>query len=209
MIEIKELTKSFGEKKLFTDFNYQIPDGIMLAIVGKSGSGKSTLLNMIGLLDCHYTGSILYDGIDIRKEREVKRRDYIRNNINYLFQNYALIDDETVLYNLLLALEYEKVSKIEKLERIKKALEKVELSGYEYKKIYTLSGGEQQRIALARMILKRGKFILCDEPTGNLDYHNAMTVMKILKEFQKDGKTIIIVTHDKEIAKQCDDMVFL
>lgn len=209
MIEIKNLTKSFGEKQIFKDFNYQIKDGVMLGIVGKSGCGKTTLLNMIGLLDNNFEGVILYNNVNISKQKENKRLAYIRNNINYLFQNYALIDDETVEKNLFLALENEKINKSSKIDRINKALEKVELQGYNNKKIYTLSGGEQQRVALARIILKKGNIVLADEPTGNLDAYNSAKVMHILKDLQKENKTIIIVTHNSEIANECDEILNL
>ena len=209
MIEIKNLNKSFGEKNIFNSFNYQIEDKIMLAITGKSGCGKSTLLNIIGLLDCNYKGQILYDGKDISKMKESKRIEYIRNNINYLFQNYALIDSDSVQDNLLLALEYEKISKSDKIIMINEVLKTVDMESYNKKNIYTLSGGEQQRIALARIMLKRGNIILADEPTGNLDDINSKKVMSILKELQKKGKTIIIVTHNEKIAQECDKILNL
>lgn len=207
MIEIKNLNKSFGEKEVIKNFNYEIIDGSMTAVTGKSGCGKSTLLNILGLLDIDYAGEVLYDGIFLAKEKEKRRNEYIRNNISYLFQNYALIDTETVEDNLLLALEYEKISKKEKKEKIKSALELVDLKDFNNKKIFTLSGGEQQRVALARVILKRGNVVLADEPTGNLDGENSNKVMKILKKLQEDGKTIIIVTHDVNIANQCDKII--
>lgn len=209
MIEIKELKKSFGEKTILNGFHFTIKDGIMLAITGKSGSGKSTLLNMIGLLDENYDGEILYNGVNRKNQKEKKRIEYIRNNINYLFQNYALVDNETVEYNLLLALEYQPLSKQEKRTELEKALIAVGLEGYQKKKVYTLSGGEQQRISLARMMLKKGDLILADEPTGNLDAVNTRMVMDILKAFQKKGKTVVIVTHNEEIAKECDEIIHL
>lgn len=209
MIEIKKLNKSFGEKMILKNFNETIEDGIMLAVVGKSGSGKSTLLNMIGLLDLEYDGEILYDSHCMKQEKESKRIAYIRNHINYLFQNYALVENETVEYNLLLALEYEKISKKEKLVRIQKVLEEVDMAGSILKKVYTLSGGEQQRIALARIMLKKGNLVLADEPTGNLDEENSKKVMEILKKLQKSGKTIIIVTHDETLARGCDRIIRL
>jgi len=209
MIEIKNICKSFGENKVITNFSYKIEDGLMIAITGKSGCGKSTLLNILGLLDIDYSGEILYNEKLISKQSEKKRNEYIRNNINYLFQNYALIDSETVEYNLLLALEYTKMSKNEKIKKINDALKKVDLTDFNSKKIFTLSGGEQQRIALARIMLKPGDVVLADEPTGNLDKENSDAVMKILKELQKQGKTIIIVTHNSNLAKQCNDVINL
>ena len=209
MITIKNLNKSFGEKQVFTNFNCTIKNGFMTAIIGKSGSGKSTLLNMIGLLDLDYQGEILYDDVNIKKLKENKQVEFIRNNINYLFQNYALVDNETVEQNLLLTLAYEKINKGEKITKINEVLTKVGLDNFNNKKIYTLSGGEQQRIALARTILKKGDIILADEPTGNLDEGNKEIVLKILKELKSLGKTIIIVTHDLSIANECDEVIKL
>ncbi len=209
MIEIKNLNKKFDSKKIFENFNYKIKTGSLTAIIGISGSGKSTLLNMIGLLDNEYEGEILYNQINVSKKTDRERLKFIRDNIKYLFQNYALIDDETVEYNLLLALEYEKCSLKEKLSRIVEALRLVNLDAYENQYIYKLSGGEQQRVALARIILKKGDIILADEPTGNLDQFNSEIVMNILYEMKKEGKTVIIVTHDKKIAEMCDEIIEL
>lgn len=209
MIEIKGISKAFGQKKVLENFSYKVEYGKMIAIIGQSGSGKSTLLNILGLLDVDYDGEILYDGVLLSKASEKKRNEYIRNHINYLFQNYALVDSETVDYNLLLALKYEKYSLNEKKDKINEVLEQVSLKNYNNKKIFTLSGGEQQRVALARAILKRGNIILADEPTGNLDSENSNKVMEILKKLQEQGKTIIIVTHNSNLASQCDDVIHL
>lgn len=209
MVEIKKISKKFGDKVVFTDLSYTINDGKMIAIVGPSGCGKSTLLNIIGLLDTDYSGEVLYDGQLISKSSEKKRDEYIRNNINYLFQNYALIETDTVEENLMLALEYEKLTKNEKIQKINNSLELVGLKDFNKKEVFTLSGGEQQRVALARIILKRGNVVLADEPTGNLDRNNSNKVMEILKALQKQGRTIIIVTHDESLASQCDDIIRL
>lgn len=209
MIEIKKIGKKFGDKVVFTNLSYTINDGKMIAIVGPSGCGKSTLLNILGLLDTDYSGEVLYDGQLLSKASEKKRDEYIRNNINYLFQNYALIETDTVEENLMLALEYEKLTKNEKIQKINKSLELVGLKDFNKKSVFTLSGGEQQRVALARIILKRGNIVLADEPTGNLDRNNSNKVMEILKALQKQGRTIIIVTHDESLAAQCDDIIRL
>jgi len=205
MIKVENLEKSFDNKEIIKNFNYEFLDGKITAIVGKSGCGKTTLLNILGLLDTDYKGKVLYDGVLITNESQ--RTEFIRNNINYLFQNYALIDNETVEQNLLLALEYEKLSKNVKKEKINEALELVDLNEFNDKKIFTLSGGEQQRVALARVILKKGNIILADEPTGNLDAENTDKVMKILKKLKEDGKLIIIVTHSLSLANECDDVI--
>lgn len=205
MIKVENLEKSFDNKEIIKNFNYEFLDGKITAIVGKSGCGKTTLLNILGLLDTDYKGKVLYDGVLITNESQ--RTEFIRNNINYLFQNYALIDNETVEQNLLLALEYEKLSKNVKKKKINEALELVGLNEFNDKKIFTLSGGEQQRVALARVILKKGNIILADEPTGNLDAENTDKVMKILKKLKEDGKLIIIVTHSLSLANECDDVI--
>lgn len=207
MIKIEKLYKSFGEKVIFNDFNYEVKDQSMVAIVGKSGCGKSTLLNILGLIDSDYDGTIFYNDKLISKNNQKQKIKYIRDNINYLFQNYALVDEDSVEENLQLALEYEKMSRKEKHEKINKVLQLVDLDNYNNKKVYTLSGGEQQRVALARIMLKKGDIVLADEPTGNLDKANSEKVMEILKQLQKQGKTIIIVTHNENIAKQCDSIL--
>ena len=209
MIEIKNVSKKFGDKVVFKNLSYTINDGTMIAIVGASGSGKSTLLNIIGLLDFDYEGEVLFDGKDVALMKEKQVNEYIRNNINYLFQNYALIDNENTEYNLLLALEYEKMPLKVKLEKVNEVLGEVGLLNYNKKKVYTLSGGEQQRVALARIMLKRGNIILADEPTGNLDEKNTDNVMDILKKLNKQGKTIIIVTHNEKVAQTCDAVLSL
>lgn len=204
MIKIDIISKKYVDNEVFKDLHYNINQNDMVAIVGVSGCGKSTLLNILGLLDDDYVGSIYYDEVNIKKMKLKDKEKYIRNNINYLFQNYALIEDDTVLNNLLLALEYEKISKQEKRKKIADVLKEVGLSGYENKLVYTLSGGEQQRVALARIMLKKGDIILADEPTGNLDDKNKEAVISILKKLKELGKTIIVVTHDMSLAKSCD-----
>lgn len=204
MIKLININKSFGNHNIFKDFNLEIEDYKIYAIVGKSGSGKTTLLNMLGLLDNDYKGKIYLNDTLVTKLSFNKQTKFIRENINYLFQDYALIENENVFYNLNIALAYNKISKKEKQEIIAKALKEVGLIGFENKKIHELSGGEQQRVALARVMIKKGNIILADEPTGNLDKDNGLIVFNILKNLTKNKKTIIIVTHDEEIARLCD-----
>lgn len=207
IITIDIQSKKYGDKEILKNLKEKIKDNELVSILGPSGCGKTTLLNMIGAIDNDYNGTIMYDDVNIKN---VKDKDkFIRENINYLFQNYALIENESVLKNLLLALEYEKLKKDEKIKKIQNALKMVGLSGYEKKIIYTLSGGEQQRIALARVMLKRGNIILADEPTGNLDNDNKALVFSILKNMKEKGKTIIMVTHDKSLTKDCDRTIIL
>ena len=209
MIETVNLSKSYGNHVVINILNLKIKEKEMVAIVGPSGCGKSTLLNIIGQIDDQYDGTLLIDEKTMNKLNQSQKEKFIRYHINYLFQNFALIETETVKENLLIGLEYSKLKKQEKNERIAEVLKKVKLEKTLNKKVYELSGGEQQRIALARIMLKPGNIVLADEPTGNLDKDSSLLVMKVLKELQKDGKTIIIVTHSEEIARQCDRIVEL
>ena len=192
MIEIKNLNKKFNDKVIFNNLNLTIEDGEMLAISGASGSGKTTLLNILGKLDKEYDGNII---IDNKNLKTITQTNYLRNTIGYLFQNYALADNLTVTRNLDFSLKY---SDDKSLEAKENALEMVGLDPKEYlnKKIYTLSGGEQQRVALARLFLKPCSIILADEPTGSLDVKNRDVVLEILRKMNEHGKTVIVVTHD-------------
>lgn len=209
MIEIKNLKKSYESHVVIDNLNLSIRTGEMIAIVGPSGCGKSTLLNIIGQIDSQYSGNIVINNFNTHYLSKNKKEKFIRYNINYLFQNFALIESLTVNENLLIGLEYVKISKKEKQEKIIEVLKKVNLENYSNKKIFELSGGEQQRVALARIMLKPGNIVLADEPTGNLDKKSGQLVMNLLKKLQKSGKTIIIVTHSDEVAKQCDRIIEL
>lgn len=176
----------------------------MVAITGPSGKGKSTLLNCIGLLDKFDKGEITLDGQKVSKMSITNKMMFLRNTIGYLFQNFALIDTETVAQNMTYALTYQGLDKSEKEKAIKKALKKVGLEKKYNDSIYTLSGGEQQRVALARLTLKKATIILADEPTGSLDKKNSDRIMESLRQMQKRKTTVCIVTHDRSVVAQCD-----
>ncbi len=190
-IELKKITKKYGDNIIFSDYNLNIEEGEFVGIKGKSGKGKTTLLNIIGLLEkCE--GQVIIMGEEIKTKKE--KRMILRDIIGYLFQNFALIDDLSVYENLKVVLRGKDKKN---MELLRDALEKVQLtSGILNKKIYTCSGGEQQRIAIARLILKDSKIILADEPTGSLDKDNTDLVMKLLLDLNKVGKTIVMVSHD-------------
>lgn len=204
MIELINISKSFENKKIFDNFSLHIEDNEMVAITGPSGSGKTTLLNIIGLLESFDSGNIIIDGQKNIYPNTTISNKIIRDKICYLFQNFALVDDETVDYNLELALKYRKENKKEKLILKQNALKKVGLDGFLKKKIYTLSGGEQQRVSIARAILKPNKIILADEPTGSLDESNKLKIIDLLYYLKSTGKTIVIVTHDTYLSECCD-----
>lgn len=209
LIDLKDITKKFGEKTILNKFSLMVSEGEFIALTGTSGRGKSTLLNIIGLLENFDTGKLVIDGETNIIPNSSKATKLLREKISYLFQNFALVDDETVEYNLNLALKYTKGNKKEKLAKIREALAFVGLNDYEKRNIYELSGGEQQRVAIARIMLKPCKIILADEPTGSLDEKNRKIVLDLLKKLNEDGKTIIIVTHDQFVAGQCHRVVNL
>lgn len=201
------MNKSFKDVEVFKDFNLEIKKNSFTIISGTSGSGKSTLLNIIGLLDTKDNGNIY-----LFEEKNVhpfsKKAEYLlREKIGYLFQNFALVDNETVEYNLRIALE--NVRDKNKEELISNVLKQVGLKGYEKKMVYKCSGGEQQRIAIARLLLKPCELVLADEPTGSLDYDNKMLVVSLLEKMHKEGKTILIVTHDEELMEIGDNHIKL
>ncbi len=209
VLKIRSLKKSFEKKLILNDISFDIKQGEFVCIHGKSGCGKSTLLNIIGLLDSYDSGQIELFGKDIHNLMEYQKRNLIRNKIGYLFQNYALIDTDTVLYNLMIAMKYTKYTKSEKMKRIAKSLDAVGLSDYQKKPVYKLSGGEQQRVAIARLMLKPSEIILADEPTGSLDPENRSEIISLLRRLNNDGKTIIIVSHDDYVVKQADRIIEL
>ncbi|CAG7840610.1 bacteriocin ABC transporter ATP-binding protein [Clostridium novyi B str. ATCC 27606] len=200
-ISLKNITKKFGNKVIFKNFNLNIKKGDFVSIMGPSGTGKSTLLNIIGLLESKDSGDIKILDYLNPKFNSKEGVYLLRKEISYLFQNYGLVENKTVNYNLKMATHFLKLSKNEENKKIKDALSKVGLENIENEKVYSLSGGEQQRVALAKIILKPSSIILADEPTGSLDEKNRDIVLKILKKFNEDGKTIIVVTHDPIVGE--------
>lgn len=199
VIELKNVVKNYGKDKILSNISLTVEKGEMVAIVGESGSGKTTLLNLIGLIAKKDRGEIqLFNkkNIAIRSKEAMLLR---RNKIGYLFQNYGLVEDESVMWNLLLALEYKKMSKKEKKTRINDLLKDFGLTHLSEKMIYQLSGGEQQRIAVIRLLLQESELVLADEPTASLDEENKKMILNYLQLLREQGKTIVVVTHNKEI----------
>lgn len=201
VIKIENLSKSFGEKRLFEDLNETITDGSFTVVSGKSGCGKSTFLNILGDLEKCDFGNIYIDEMELRK---IPRSTYLRDYVSFLFQNFALIENKTVKQNL---------SIIKKKNRsgisIKEALERVGMLDKLNTKVYKLSGGEQQRVALARVLLKKSRIVLADEPTGSLDEENARIVIDILKKLSEEGKTVIMVSHNKDYLQEASKVIYL
>ena len=196
MIELRNICKSFGDKRIFENYSASISDGSFTIISGESGCGKTTLLNMLGDLERPDNGEIRIDGTDLRK---IKQRVFFKEYVGFLFQNFALMENKTVQHNLEI-IQVKNRSEIS----IEEALSRVGLSEKMHTKIYKLSGGEQQRVALARLMIKRCRIILADEPTGSLDERNGRIVMEQLHQLTKEGKSVVMVTHNKEYLSMAD-----
>jgi putative ABC transport system ATP-binding protein len=207
MIKIQDLSKTFksGEHdvRAVNQISCEIPDGVFCAIVGKSGSGKSTLLSLLGALDRPSNGSIEVDGTNIAKLSDTKLIKYRRDSIGFVFQNYNLIPNLTALENVMLPLEFKGIAVSQRKIRAEKLLEQVGITGIKQeRKPGKLSGGEQQRVSIARALANKPKFILADEPTGNLDSNTGKIIIELLKKLAKTANTTVIaVTHDESIAK--------
>lgn len=204
-VRVRGLAKSFGQRLLFRDLDLHLPGGSMTAVVGASGAGKSTLLNCIGLLERPDAGSIVVGGQDIVQHRGRSARLFRRDVLGYLFQNYALVDNATVAQNLDLAFAGGRRRPTHP-ER-DSALARVGLGDRAASPVHELSGGEQQRVALARLILKQPSLILADEPTGALDLANATVVVDALRSFAAQGATVLVATHAPLVAEACDRRV--
>ena len=198
-ISLKNVNKSFEEQHVLNDVNIDINKGDFICIFGKSGGGKTTLLNILGTLETYDNGEMRsfekLDPIKKKKECELLRR----NNIAYLFQNFALVEKMTVEDNMKLAVKYNKAKN--KKELIQNALGKMGVGDKLKSKVYELSGGEQQRVAIARNMVKPFDIMLADEPTGSLDDENKSIVIDTLLALNKEGKTIVVVSHDKDFKK--------
>ena len=209
-INVNEFNNGFTENVIFNGFDVAIEDGEFVAIHGRSGCGKSTLLNIIGLIDSMSEGTYILDGKDISK---LKPSEYaaIRNrDIGFIFQAFHLLQDESVIYNVSLPMKYAKVDKASRKERAEALLKLVGLEGKENNKALQLSGGEMQRVAVARALANNPKYILADEPTGNLDIENRDIIMDLLKTInEKNGSTIIMVTHSLRAASYANRVLFI
>lgn len=204
MIELINLTKEYQKlpKKVLDRISLTIGDNEMIAIMGKSGAGKSTLLNILGCIDGITSGEYRYNDILVSDLSAAKRHLFRKQHFSYIFQNFELIPSYTVYENVELPLLARNIGN--RREKVQKALEEVGILEHQKKKMNKLSGGEQQRCAIARALVADTDIILADEPTGSLDEQNSIEIMNLLKGFHQRGKTVIIVTHDQDVADQCE-----
>ena len=208
MIELQHIWKQLGSRIIFSDLNLNFQSGIVYALIGDSGCGKTTLLNMLAKLETFDKGEIVYKGKSLTS---LKNEEFYRNELGYLFQNFGLLESQTIRENLELGLIGKKKNKKQEKERLLlQALQAVRLDYLSLNQnIYELSGGEAQRIALAKIILKDPPLILADEPTASLDPKNSKEIMEILLELRNANRTIIIATHNPSIWKMADQVIRL
>ncbi|AGK70993.1 ATP-binding transport protein [Streptococcus cristatus] len=207
MIKIEHMAKSFGERTVFQDINLQFTAGKVYALIGNSGCGKTTLLNILAKLEPYDKGSISYRGQELK---QIKSHHFFKNELGYLFQNFGLLENETVAANLELGLIGQKWTKQEKKQREEEVLEKVGLNYLTLdRKIYELSGGEAQRVALAKVILKDPPLILADELTAALDPETSQEIMNLLLSLKKPDRLMILATHNPAIWEKADEVIRL
>ena len=213
MVKLENITKNYLQGKMevpvLTDINLHVKEGDYVAIMGPSGSGKTTLMNIIGLLDLPTSGTYTLAGENMEGRRENDLAEIRNHTIGFVFQQFNLLPKESALSNVALPLIYAGVPKKEREERARKALEKVGLGERVTFRPNQLSGGQQQRVAIARAMVGEPKILLADEPTGALDTKAGIQIMQLFQELHKEGATIIMITHEVEVAECADKIVML
>jgi|TARA_X000000368_G_C23045492_1_gene718936 putative ABC transport system ATP-binding protein len=213
MIDIKSLHKSYkmGSSSLHVlkGINFKVQEGELVAIMGSSGSGKSTLLNILGMLDVSDEGEYLLDKIEIKNLDETKAAKYRNQFLGFVFQSFNLINYKNAIENVALPLYYRGISRRERQDSALEYLEKVGLKNWAKHLPSELSGGQKQRVAIARALVSKPKVLLADEPTGALDSKTSNEVMALIQKINNEGKTILVVTHEQDIANMCKRVVKL
>ncbi|AWX45140.1 ABC transporter H family member [Flagellimonas maritima] len=213
MIEIKDLHKSYkmGSNSLHVlkGINFKAKEGELIAIMGSSGSGKSTLLNILGMLDEADSGDYTLDGVPIKNLSETKAAQYRNKFLGFVFQSFNLINYKSAMENVALPLYYQRVARKERQEKALKYLERVGLKEWATHLPSELSGGQKQRVAIARAMAAEPKVLLADEPTGALDSTTSYEVMDLIQKINDEGNTILVVTHEEDIAHMCKRIVHL
>ena len=214
MIEIKNLYKTYnyGKPNAFEalkDVSLTINDGEMVAIIGKSGAGKSTLMHILGCIDDFEKGQYIFNGKDISKVNEKKSAAIRNSEIGIVLQEFAPMEQYTVVENVIMPLFFTPKSgrRSEKEKRALEILKRLEMDEYAHKKVNKLSGGQKQRVAIARAMINNPSVLLADEPTGALDVKTTDEIMKVFRNLNKNGTTVIIITHDMEVAGMCDRII--
>lgn len=213
-MELKNIAKVYHTKKekveALKDFSYKFDDGKLIAIMGHSGSGKSTLIKIMGLMEKSDDGNIIINGKVVNELSEKELADIRMENIGFVFQDYYLDIDLKAIDNVILPMIInDNISRPDRKKKAKDLLEFVGLGDRMNHYPRELSGGEQQRVAIARCLANDPSIILCDEPTGNLDENNETIIFKMLKDLSKKGKCVVVVSHSNEIKKYADEVIYL
>jgi putative ABC transport system ATP-binding protein len=212
VIALKNISKIYEgppQVKAIDELSLEIQEGDLVSIVGQSGSGKSTLLNMIGLLDTVTEGTVEIEGQDISSLSDNELSKFRGEKIGFIFQSFFLLPGLTAQENVAEGLLYQGIKREERLKKAAEVLEDVGLGDRITHQPKELSGGQQQRVAIARALVQNPAFILADEPTGNLDKESGMNILNILKELNKQGKTVVMITHNQEHAKKFKKVITL
>lgn len=213
MIELKHVSKTYeiGENTVHAlqDASLTIREGEFVSIIGPSGSGKSTMMNIIGCLDTADEGEYILDGIAIEKYSEEELAKIRNRKIGFIFQNFNLLPRMTAQENVELPLIYQRIPEKERKQRVKEALQKVELEERMEHCPMELSGGQQQRVAIARALVTKPSLFLADEPTGNLDSKTGQEIMKLFHELHQAGNTIVLITHDSKVADEAERKIYI
>lgn len=211
MINLSDVTKSYrqggDDYQVLHDINVTISAGEFVAIMGPSGSGKSTLINIIGFLDQHFDGSYVFDDVTVSKLNRKQHAKLRNQSVGFIFQNFKLITNQSVGENVGLPLLYAGMKRRDIFARVNDVLAQVGLPNSYHKLPKNLSGGQQQRVAIARSIVTRPNFLVADEPTGALDSATSAEIMALFKALNQDGTTVIMVTHDEEVALQTNRLI--
>ncbi|MDU7281310.1 MAG: ABC transporter ATP-binding protein [Leuconostoc citreum] len=211
MINLSDVAKSYrqggDDYQVLHDINVTISTGEFVAIMGPSGSGKSTLINIIGFLDQHFDGSYVFDDVTVSKLNRKQHAKLRNQSVGFIFQNFKLITNQSVGENVGLPLLYAGMKRRDIFARVNDVLAQVGLPNSYHKLPKNLSGGQQQRVAIARSIVTRPNFLVADEPTGALDSATSAEIMALFKALNQDGTTVIMVTHDEEVALQTNRLI--
>lgn len=214
MIELVDINRHFKNgnetNHILKDINLRIDQGEFVAIMGPSGSGKSTLINILGFIDRGYDGAYYFNGDNYQEPSDNELAEIRNRTVGFVFQNFKLIQNNTILENVSIPLLYSGVSSSDRKQRVMDMLHKVGLFDKEQLIPNKLSGGQQQRVAIARAIVNQPKFIIADEPTGALDSETSKDIMELFLQLNKEqGTTMIIVTHDPKVAEQADRVIHI
>jgi putative ABC transport system ATP-binding protein len=209
LVRARGLTRRRGPRTLWDGLTFDVAPGTSVAVTGPSGSGKTSLLSCLGLLERVDAGTLELAGVDVTRISHATRRSLFRGTVGHLFQNYALVEGWTVAANVDVAFIGSRTTRAARVERREAALERVGLGGYDRRRAHSLSGGEQQRVALARLIVRSPRVVIADEPSAALDPDNVGVVLGVLDDLRLAGSALVVATHDDRVVAWCSDTLDL